>query len=141
MQGNYFQNPFWACYDSEGYIVATDFSGVQKRVGVNINAHNQLKKDAEAAFAKAEEYLELLYKHKIKQRELTPDEKINALTEQVAKLTAYVGQLTGNNAAASDCGDTQKQVITPEIVTPENNRGNGNEFINRGESGTNFIAS
>lgn len=138
MQGNFFPNQFWAYFDNEGYIVATDYSG-SKRVGVTLNKYNQLEKDANATMAKAEEYLQLLYQHGIKQRELTPDEKINALTEQVAKLTAYVGQLTGTGAAAPDCASAQKQVITPEII-PEN-RGNGNaEYIDNSQSGTNFIA-
>ena len=142
MQGNFFSEPFWARFDSDGYIIATDYAGMQTRVGVNINKFTQLEKDANATMAKAEEYLQLLYQHGIKQRELTPDEKINALTEQLAKLTAYVGQLAGNSAAASDCGATQKQVITPEIVPPENNRGNGNaEYIDNSQPGSNFIAS
>lgn len=146
MQGNFFTNQFWAYYDSEGYIVTTDFSGAKQRIGVTLGKYgqleqkyNQLEKDSEATMSKAQEYLEELYQHGIRQRELTPDEKISALTEQVAKLTAYVGQLTGNNPMTPDCGASQKQVITPEIVTP--NRGNNNEFINSGQSGSNFIAS
>lgn len=133
MNGGYYQpNSFYGFWDNEGYIVASDYTG-SKRIGVTLNKYNQLEKIANEAMEKAEGYLKMLEEHGIIQKELTPDEKINALSGQVEQLTQLVQKLVAG-------GNNKQEVITPEVLPPMK-RGNGeNEFIADCRNGESFIA-
>lgn len=138
MAGNFFQgNFFYAFVDNEGYIVATDHVN-QKRIGVTLNKFNQTEKMANDALAQCEEYYKILDAKGLIERELTPDEKINALSDQVGQLTNIVNQLIGNLATAQESGN-KKEVITPEVISPENQRGQ-NEFVANCRDGKGYIS-
>lgn len=119
MQGNWFnQQGFFAFFDNEGNIIASDYSG-QKRVGVTLAKYNQLEKIANEAMGKAENYFKMLEDNGLIQRELTPDEKISALSGQVDQLTQMVAQLIGKEQATAQQQKKNAKVVTPEVLPPD----------------------
>lgn len=122
MQGNWFNQQVFPCFfDNEGFIVASDYSG-QKRVGVTLAKYNKMEKlanetmgIAEEHKAKEEEYKQILIEKGWIKPELTPDEKIGALSEQVDQLTKLVSQLVNKEQAQSK----KSKAITPEILPPD----------------------
>lgn len=150
--GGYYNNDFYAFFDNEGYIVSSDYSGQQKRVGVSLKKFAQIEKLANDTMEKAEEYQKklekfdeykkILIKHKLIEPELTPDEKIAALSGQIETLTKIVEQLVTKENKTSD---TQNNVVVPEIINPPaktESRGesNGKGFAVGGD-GKSFLAS
>lgn len=116
MQGSWYnQNGFFAFFDNEGYIVASDYSG-QKKVGVTLAKYNQMEKMANEAMGKAEAYYKTLEEHGLIQREMTADEKISMLSGQVEQLTNLVSQLVGKEKGTSQ---PRKKVVNPEVLPPE----------------------
>lgn len=114
--GGFYDNQFYAFFDSEGYIVSGDYTGQRKRVGVSLQKFSQIEKLANDTMAKAEEYQKtiaeykkILVDHGLIQPELTPDEKIAALSGQIDELTKIVRQLVTKDSASSN-------VIVPEIA-------------------------
>lgn len=121
MQGNWYnQQGFFAFFDNEGYIVASDYSG-QKKVGVTLAKYNQMEKMANETMGKAEAYFKTLEEHGLIQHELTADEKISMLSGQVEQLTNLVSQLVGKEKEQSQ---SKKKSVSPEILPPEKIRGN-----------------
>lgn len=122
MQGNWFnQQGFFAFFDNEGNIIASDYSG-QKKVGVTLAKYNQLEKIANEAMGKAEGYYKMLEENGLIQRELTAEEKISALSGQVDQLTQLVAKLIGKEQAAQQQKKSAK-VVTPEVLPQDNIKG------------------
>lgn len=120
MQGSWY-NPqgFFAFFDNEGFIVASDYTG-QKKVGVTLAKYNQMEKMANEAMGKAEAYYKTLEENDLIEHELTADEKISMLSGQVEQLTQLVTQLVGKEQQAQ----SRKKAVTPEISPPEKGKGN-----------------
>lgn len=125
MQGNWYNpNGFWAFFDNDGNIVASDYSG-ERRVGVTLAKFNKMEKlanetmgIAEQHKAKEEEYRAILEEKGIIPKELTPDEKIAALSDQVNQLTQIVREFAEREKAQD-----KKKAMTPEVLPPEKGRG------------------
>lgn len=121
MQNNWFnQQGFFAFFDNEGFIVASDYSG-QKKVGVTLAKYNHMEKMANEAIGKAEAYFKTLEEHGLIQHEMTADEKISMLSGQVEQLTNLVSQLVGKE---KESVQSKKKVVTPEVLPPEKIKGN-----------------
>lgn len=132
MSGMYYPpNSFYGFWDNEGNIFVDDYSG-RKKIGVTLNKYNQIEKIANDAVEKAEGYLKMLEEHGIIKKELTPEEKISALSGQVEQLTQLVQQLVTKN-------NGNREVINPEVLPPMK-RGNENEFIADCGNGETYIA-
>lgn len=114
-------NQFWCSFDSEGYIVAQEFTGQFKRIGVSLQKFQQTEKIASEAMDKAEGYLKTLEEHGLVQRELTSDEKLAVLSTQMDALTRLVEQQAQMIGALT----AKREVIIPEIV-PETSGVNQN---------------
>lgn len=123
VQGNWY-NPqgFYAYFDNEGYIVASDYSG-QKKVGVTLAKYNQIEKMANEAIGKAEAYYKTLEENGLIQHELTADERIGVLSGQVEQLTQLVYQLVGKEKETQSQTKKSSKAVTPEILPPETVRG------------------
>lgn len=153
MQGHYPQ-PFSGYVNNDGFIVKMDYDG-DRRIGVTLAKFQDIDakfKEADKLAgdviaendelkAKIGKYEAILIEHKLLEPELTPDEKIAALTSRVDQLVSIVERLL---PAQGQNGDTtaQKQniVVTPEIVSTHGNGGSHAEFVaNRGDS-KGFIA-
>lgn len=113
---------FWASFDNEGFIIGSDGFN-QKRVGVTLAKFNQMEKMANEAIgaaeqhkAKEEEYKQILIEKELLKPELTQDEKIEALSGQVAQLVQIVNQL-------AEAQSRKSKAITPEIMPDEKPRG------------------
>lgn len=119
MQG-YYPSQFYGYVDNEGNIFVLDGMG-DKRIGVSVKKYNQLEKMANELMAKAEDYQQQLIEHGIIQKELTPDEKISALSGQVEQLTALVAQLVSEKQhQTSPKPEKGKKSIQPEVLPPVN---------------------
>lgn len=119
MQG-YYPSQFYGYVDNEGNIFVLDGMG-DKRIGVSVKKYNQLEKMANDLMAKAENYQQQLIEHGIIQKELTPDEKITALSGQVEQLTALVAQLVADKQPQTQHKPEKgKKSIQPEVLPPMN---------------------
>lgn len=122
MQGNWYNpNCFYAFFDNDGNIIASDYSG-QKKVGVTLAKYNQMEKMANEAIGKAESYFKTLEENGLIQRELTADEKISALSGQVDQLTQLVAQLVGKEQAQQK---KNQKAVNPEVLLPDNTKEKG----------------
>lgn len=83
------QSQFWAMIDSQGNVIMTDIAG-SRVVGVSLDRYRAMEQAASEALSKAEEYQKMLEEHGLIKKELTPEEQIAALSEQVRMLTEIV---------------------------------------------------
>lgn len=127
MQGSWY-NPqgFWAFFDSEGNIIASDYSG-DKRVGVTLAKFNRMEKMANEALgaaeqhkAKEEEYKQILIEKDWLKPEMTPEQQIEALSGQVEQLTQIVRQLAEKEQTQAK----RAKAVTPEVLPPDKERVN-----------------
>lgn len=131
MNGFGYGNQFYAYVDNEGFIIATDYTG-QKKIGVTLGKFNNMEKMANEAISKAEGYYKTLVDHGLIERELTQDEKISALTEQVQTLTMLMEKLVIDknvNNNANETPDKQTPVARDKDDKSVSNSGNGKGFI------------
>lgn len=126
MQGNWYnQQGFWAFFDNEGNIIASDYTG-EKRVGVTLAKYNKMEKMANEAMgaaeqhkAKEDEYRNILIEKGLLKPELSDSERIEMLSNQVEQLANIVKQF-----AEREQMQAKRKVITPEIMPDEKPRGN-----------------
>lgn len=83
------QQQFWCYVDQQGQIVATDITG-NRIIGVTMEKYNQIESAANEALSKAEGYYKILEENGLVKKQLTPEEQIAALAEQVRVLTELV---------------------------------------------------
>lgn len=150
-QGSY----FWCFIDRNGNILTTSMTG-QECLGVTWQKYSQLEKTAAEAVTKAEEYYKILDEHHLIKRELTTDEKLAALTEQMGSMAKILEQQTAiiNKLSGATTDDAQsvkppppaksQSVITPEIIAPDQisaGETQDAQFIENSGFGKNYIAS
>lgn len=87
--------------EASGKIISYDVYGNTTCVGYTVKAYNEVKQMLEEAVKKSEEhqrkeeeYHKMLVDNGVLKRELTTDEKINALTNTVTQLVTSVNQIT-----------------------------------------------
>lgn len=151
---------FWVFFDDQGNIVTHEVGG-GKVIGVSSDKYKQVEEGLQAAVVKAEEchakaeenqakadgYYKMLVDAGVIKRELTSDEKIEALANQVGELAKLVGQqaqiLTAfqkmQGAAPSEA---QKQAVEPEVIPPqpEAEKGDDHGFIANSIARKSFLA-
>lgn len=141
-QGGFMQNMFWAFYDSEGFIVKNDWNGNQ-RIGVPLGKYANMEKAANTAIEKAKEYRKMLEDYGHLQKELTPEERFAAISQQLQMLTGIVEQQSQIiNSLTKESG----KVVVPEVIPPEKQGtqtagGSNGGVANNSGSSAGFIAS
>lgn len=109
-------NMFYAFFDSEGYIIANEWNG-NKRIGVSLGKFNNMEKAANAAIEKAKAYREMLEERGILQKEMTPEERMAALSEQMQALASIVEQQS--QIINSLKQESKGGVVVPEVIPPQ----------------------
>lgn len=140
MSGSYWgnANQFWCYFDNDGYIVAQEFTGQLKRIGVSLQKHGQAEKIASEAMDKVEEYRKILEEHKLlPPQELTPEERLATLSSQVDTLTKLVQQQAEMIGAMT----AKPRAVEPEILPSENAGGNLNDKYVAGSTGSQVLVS
>lgn len=161
---------FWVYIDEQQNIMLNEMAG-GKLLGVTQQKYQQMEAAANQAVVKAEElnaknqelstknqeYYKMLVDNKLIQPELTPEQKIEALGNQVGQLTALLEQqsqvlletqkalLNMQQAAAQPAQEVAPAAkpVEPEVLPPSTNEagksGVKNGFIARNFSGKNTV--
>lgn len=129
-------NQFWCYFDNDGYIVAQELTGQFKRIGVGLQKYNQTEKQCLEALDKAEEYRKILVEHDLIKKELTPDERLAALSTQVDTLTKLVEQQAQMIGSLTTANQEKPKVVEPEILSPHSAGENLNDkYVSSGGGG------
>lgn len=138
------QGQFWCYIDQEGYVVATDFQGAQ-RIGVTLKKFKDTESLATKAVEKAEGYAKILEENGLLKKELSQEEQIATLSQQVNALTELMNrQAQMLQTIAAGKGENPPAPKTPETIeTTSRSPGEGKsgQFIASSGSGQSFLAS